>query len=132
MSSSDSGKEATNSDILEELKKIETLLTPAKPPQPKGFTQEFTAFLNKYGVVGFMVAFVFAIYLGDLIQQLVSDFVMPLLGLALGQGKAGEVQNAVFWIFLVGPFSIALITFLVVAVIIFVIVKLAGKYLKVQ
>ena len=43
---------------------------------------EFKDFLSKYRILGLAVAFVLGLYLGTLVQALVKDFVMPLIGLA--------------------------------------------------
>jgi large conductance mechanosensitive channel len=117
-----------NKEIGEKLDKIIALLTPPAQPTPKGFSQEFIAFLKQYKILGLAVAFVFAIYLGELILALVDDFIVPIIGLALGVTGGGHIQTYYYWIFGIGPFLIAVITFLFVALIIFGIVKIAGKY----
>ena len=69
-------------EILAELRKIRELLAtkPAPPaPAPKGLWNEFMDFLSKYKVLGLAVAFILAIYLGQLIQALVNDLIMPIL-----------------------------------------------------
>ena len=72
-----------NDQILAELKKITELLTPkppaAAPPPPKGLIKEFKAFLSTYKVLGLAVAFILAIYLGLLIQAMVTDLIMPII-----------------------------------------------------
>ena len=71
--------------ILEELKQIRELLAakPAPPPQPaKGVWNEFKEFIQNYKVMGLAVAFILGVYLGLLIQSLVSDLIMPVIGLA--------------------------------------------------
>ena len=73
-------------EMLEELKKIRTLLEP-KPapvaPAPKGLWAEFIDFLSKYRVMGLAVAFIIGIYLGALVQALVTDLIMPFIGLVI-------------------------------------------------
>lgn len=122
-----SSDQITNKQILEELQKIRTLLTPPATPTPKGFQEEFLAFLKKYQILGLAVAFVLAIYLGALIKALVADFIMPILGLALGATGSGAIQTMYVGIFFVGDFLIALITFIIVALVIFLLVKIAAK-----
>jgi hypothetical protein len=71
-------------EILEELKKIRAFLEKAPPPEPpKGFVNEFKDFLSKYKILGLAVVFVLGLYLGALVQALVKDFIIPLLGLAI-------------------------------------------------
>ncbi len=58
------------SEMLEELRKIRTLLepkpSPPTPPAPKGFVKEFKVFLEQYKVMGMAVAFILGLYLGAL------------------------------------------------------------------
>jgi large conductance mechanosensitive channel len=117
-----------NKEIAEKLDKIITLLTPPATPTPKGFSQEFIAFLKQYKILGLAVAFVFAIYLGALVLALVKDFIMPVVGLALGASGGGQIQNEFIGIFGVGDFLIALITFIIVALVIFLIVKMSQRW----
>lgn len=123
--------ETTNKQILDELQKIRTLLTPAAaPPAAKGFKNEFLEFLKSYKVLGLAVAFVLALYLGALVKALVADFIMPILGLALpGLSNLSTyfypVGNQQFGI---GDFLVALITFIIVALVIFLIVKIAKRW----
>lgn len=123
-----SSDQMTNKEILEELQKIRTLLTPAAAAAaPKGLKNEFMAFLKKYQVLGLAVAFVLALYLGALVKALVQDFIMPIIGLALGSTGPG-LSTLYISIFGVGDFLIALITFIIVALVIFLIVKIAAKW----
>lgn len=118
----------TNKEILDELQKIRTLLTPAAaPPSAKGLKDEFLGFLKKYQVLGLAVAFVMALYLGALVKALVQDLIMPIIGVGLGQTGPG-LSNLYVSIFGVGDFLIALITFIIVAFVIFIIVKIAAKW----
>jgi hypothetical protein len=78
--SSRGDKMATDAEMLEELKEIRKLLTPApKPPPPKGLVNEFKAFIAQYKVLGLAVAFILAIYVGQFVQALVNSFIMPLI-----------------------------------------------------
>ena len=119
-------------EMLEELKKIRELLAakPAPPPQPKGLWAEFKAFLESYKVLGLAVAFIMGVYLGALVQSLVKDLLLPAIGLAV-PGLADlstytlPVNSQVFG---VGSFLVALITFIIVAFVIFIIVKVTKKW----
>ena len=122
---------AKDDDMLEELKKIRTLLEPKPaPPEPKGMWNEFTAFINKYKVLGIAVGFIMGLYLGNLVQALVKDLLLPAIGLAIPGMKdmatyAVTVVNQVFGI---GDFFVALITFIIVAFVVFLIVKITKKW----
>jgi large conductance mechanosensitive channel len=117
--------------ILEELKKIRELLEPKPaPPQPKGLWNEFMDFLSKYKVMGLAVAFIMGIYLGNLVQALVDDLIMPVIGLALPNlGNLATYSLEVHQqVFLVGNFLAALLTFGIIAFVIFMLIKITRKW----
>jgi len=124
----------SDEDILAELQKIRELLTPKPappaPPAPKGLSDEFKAFLSTYKVLGLAVAFILGLYLGALVQALVKDLILPVIGIPLS--SIGNLTTyAVFFdkqTFAIGDFLIAVITFIIVAFVIFLIVKIAKKY----
>ena len=141
--------------MLEELKRIRELLepkpAPPAPAPPKGIRAEFMDFLSKYKVMGLAVAFIIGLYLGALVQALVTDFIMPTIGLALSGAGMGNLATLKFGIpsihhfdaagnplnadgtpftgqvFGVGNFLVALITFIIVAFVIFLIVKITRR-----
>ncbi len=142
---------AKDDEMLAELKQIKELLTPkpAPPPPPasKGLWKEFMDFLSKYKVMGLAVAFIMGVYLGALVQALVKDFIMPIIGLALSGAGIGNLATLKFGVpptafdasgnppsdyagqvFGVGDFMVALITFIIVAFVIFVLVKITKKW----
>jgi large conductance mechanosensitive channel len=117
-------------DILNELKAIHAALDkPAPPPAPKGLWLEFKAFLSAYKVLGLAVGFVLGLYLGALVQALVKDLLMPTIGLALpGISNLATLSYGVMsQSFLVGDFIVAVITFIIVAFVVFLIVKVAKR-----
>jgi len=134
--------------MLEELRRIRELLepkpAPPPPPPPKGMRAEFMDFLSKYKVMGLAVAFIMGVYLGALVQALVKDFVMPIIGLALpGLGNLATFKIPIpsttldsagnppigytGQLFGIGDFLVALITFIIVAFVIFIIVKVTKR-----
>jgi large conductance mechanosensitive channel len=125
---------ASDAEILAELQKIRELLTPKPappaPPEPKGFSAEFKAFLKNYKVLGLAVAFILGVYLGGLVQALVKDLLLPIIGIALSGVGNLSTYTVPFMnqSFQIGDFLIALITFLIVALVIFIIVKIAKRY----
>lgn len=136
--------------MLAELKKIREAVEPkpAPPPPlpPKGLWKEFMDFISKYKVMGLAVAFIMGVYLGALVNALVKDLVMPVIGLAIpGLGNlatykiavppteldsSGNPVSATYagQLFGVGDFLVALITFIIVAFVIFLIVKITKKW----
>lgn len=117
--------------MVEELKRIRELLEPKPaPPPPKGLWKEFMDFFSKYKVMGLAVAFIIGLYLGALVQSLVADLIMPIIGLALpGLGNLATYKVTVSGQdFGVGGFLVALITFIIVAFVIFILVKVTKRW----
>lgn len=118
-------------EMLDELKKIRTYLEP-KPaaPAPKGMWAEFKAFIENYKILGIAVAFIIGLYLGMLVQSLVTDLLMPAIGLAIpGLANLATYSIPVMnQMFNVGSFLVALITFIIVALVVFLIVKVTKKW----
>ena len=137
-------------EMLEVLKEIKALLepkpAPAAPSPPKGLWKEFMDFLSKYKVMGLAVAFIMGVYLGALIQSLVKSLILPIIGLAIpGLGNLSTFKIAVpptsldaqgnpidptytGQLFGIGDFLVALITFIIVAFVIFLLVKITKKW----
>ena len=120
--------------MLEELKKIRMLLEPKPaapaPPPPKGVWAEFKDFLAKYKVLGLAIAFIIGVYLGLLVQSLVKDLLLPAIGLVI-PGLSDLATYAVVVMnqsFGVGNFLVALITFVIVAFVVFLIVKTSKRW----
>jgi len=115
--------------IIEELTKIRELLepkpAPPPPPPPKGLWNEFMDFISKYKVMGLAVAFIIGLYLGALVKALVDDLIMPIVQLAMPGVQWELIELGPFR---VGHFVGALITFLIVAFVIFIIVKLTKRW----
>lgn len=137
-------------EMLQVLKEIKALLepkpAPPAPPPKKGLWNEFIDFISKYKVLGLAVAFITGVYVGQVIQSLVADILMPLIGLALpGLGNLSTLKIAIpptaldaqgnpidpNWtgqLFGIGNFIVAIITFIIVAFVIFLIVKITKKW----
>jgi large conductance mechanosensitive channel len=121
--------------MLDELKRIRAALEP-KPapaaPTPKGMWAEFMDFMSKYKIMGLAAGFIIGLYLGGVVQALVKDFIMPIIGLILNPLGLGNLATAKTSVssqdFLYGDFMIALITFVIVALVIFLLVKITKKW----
>lgn len=102
-------------------------------------------FISKYKVMGLAVAFIIGVYLGALVNALVKDLIMPILGLAIPglgnlatfkvpippttlDGNGNPPVGYAGQIFSVGDFLGALITFVIVAFMIFLLVKVTKKW----
>lgn len=113
--------------VLQELKEIRKLLTPAPPaPAPKGMKNEFMTFLQQYKVLGLAVAFIMGVYLGAVVKALVTDLVLPIVSYALPPGT--NINTYMVGPFGVGDFTNSVITFLIVALVIFLVVRIATKW----
>jgi large conductance mechanosensitive channel len=118
---------ATEEAMLEELKEIHKLLTPAPaPPPPKGMRNEFLTFLDQYKVLGLAVAFIMGVYLGAVVKSLVTDLILPIVSYALPPGT--NINTYMIGPFGVGDFANAVLTFVIVAFVIFLVVKVATRW----
>ena len=91
---------------------------------------EFKTFLTNYKVLGLAVAFILGLYLGALVQALVKDLILPVIGIPLSSIGNLTTLTEVFdsQTFSIGDFLTAVITFIIVAFVIFLIVKIANRY----
>ena len=113
-------------EMLDELKKIRELLSPPPPPPPpKNMVEDFKKFLKEYNVMGLAVAFIMGIYLGALVGALVTDLVMPIVELFMPEDLNWE--ELTLGPFRIGHFIGEVITFLIVALVIFLLVKLTKR-----
>lgn len=118
---------SNDGQMMEELTKIRELLTPKPaPPKPENFREEFKAFLEKYKVFGMAVAFIMGIYIGQVIQAIVDDLIMPIIEYALPPELGWEEWT--LGKFRLGHFFGTTLTFLVVALVIFLLVKLLKRW----
>ena len=119
-------------EILDELKKIRELMTPApQAPPPKGIWKEFLDFIGKAGVLGLAIGFIMGTYIGRVVSALVSDIIMPIPGAFVENGDWRKatislpIANGMN--FAIGDFVGVIIDFLIVSVVVFVIAKYAKK-----
>ncbi|HUK50705.1 MAG TPA: MscL family protein [Terriglobales bacterium] len=126
---------SSNSEILEELRKIREAVTPKPaPPPPKGMVAEFMDFIGKAGVLGLAVGFIMGTYIGKVVSALVQDIIMPIPGALI---SGGDWRKAVISLpigsgmnFAIGDFVGVIVDFLIVAVVVFFIAKYAGKAME--
>jgi large-conductance mechanosensitive channel len=76
--------------------------------------------------MGLAVALIMAIYLGLLVQGLVDAFILPLIEFALPPGIGWE--SFTLGPFRIGTFLSAFITFIIVAFVIFLLVKVTSRF----
>jgi large conductance mechanosensitive channel len=114
----------SNDAMLEELKEIRKLLTPApKPAPPEGLLDEFVGFIAQYKVLGLAVAFILGIYIGQIVQALVNSLIMPIVKIVYAPiDPTGDT-----FVLSAGPIIGSLITFVIVAIVVFIIVKIGTR-----
>jgi large conductance mechanosensitive channel len=116
-------------NILEVLKEMKEAVVPKpEPPEPeppkKSLFQEFMDFLDKYKVIGLAVAVIIGGAAGSLVSALVSDIIMPIITFFIPGGAWREAALNIGPIVLsIGHFVGVLIDFLIIALIVFLIMK---------
>ena len=118
--------------LLEHVKAIresvEPKPTPPAPAAPEGFIAEFQAFLSKYGVIGLAIAVIIGGAAGKLVSSLVADILMPLITFFIPGGAWREATLSFGPIvMMVGSFIGNVIDFLIIAVVVFIIMKQLEK-----
>ncbi|MCQ2752225.1 MAG: large conductance mechanosensitive channel protein MscL [Coriobacteriales bacterium] len=98
----------------------------------KNFIKEFKDFINQGNVLEFAVAVVIGTAFTAIINSVVSDLIMPLISLITGGIDFSEMKvvigtgpNAAAFTY--GNFINALIQFILIALVIFLIVKVANR-----
>jgi large conductance mechanosensitive channel len=95
---------------------------------PQGFVDEFMTFLKNYQVIGLAIAVIIGAAAGKMVTAMVTDIIMPIIAVLT---PGGDWKSAVLQLgpvkFMVGDFIGAVIDFVIVALVIFLIVKLIMK-----
>jgi len=99
-----------------------------KSEEKKGLVAEFMDFLMKYQVIGLAVAFIIGAAATAMVTALVADIIMPIIAVIIPGGdwrssvlQLGPVKLAV------GDFVGAIINFIIIALVVFIIVKFMMK-----
>ncbi|MFT5849864.1 MAG: large conductance mechanosensitive channel [Patiriisocius sp.] len=94
----------------------------------KGFIEEFKTFAVKGNVIDLAVAVVIGAAFGKIVSSLVANIIMPLVGVLLGgvsfAGMTYKVGDAMITY---GVFIQAIVDFVIVALVIFMVVKAITK-----
>jgi len=93
-----------------------------------GFKEEFLLFLKQYQVIGLAVAFVIGTAATAMVNALVKDIIMPVVSVLT---PGGQWQTAVLAVgpinLLAGDFLSAVLDFLIIALVVFFLVKYVMK-----
>ncbi|MFY9800426.1 MAG: large conductance mechanosensitive channel protein MscL [Methanoregula sp.] len=96
--------------------------------EKKGLIQEFMEFLMKYQVIGLAVAFIIGAAATKMVTACVADIIMPVIAVLI---PGGDWRTQVLQVgpvkFLVGDFIGAIIDFIIIALVVFLIVKFMMK-----
>lgn len=107
---------------------VEPKPAPPAPEPPKGFMAEFKAFLQKYSVIGLAIAVIIGGAAGKLVSSLVADILMPIVTFFIPGGSWREATLTLGPIVLmIGSFVGAVLDFLIIALVVFVIMKQLEK-----
>ena len=93
-----------------------------------GFVQEFKEFINEYKVLGLAIAFIIGIAATNLIQSLVNNIIMPIITPFIPGGAWEQATLTIGPIVLRwGQFLSALLNFIVIALVVFIVAKKVMK-----
>lgn len=96
--------------------------------EKKGVVGEFMEFLMKYQVIGLAVAFIIGAAATKMVTAAVNDIIMPVIAVVIpgGDWKKTELMLGPVKL-LVGDFAGAIIDFIIIAIVVFLIVKFMMK-----
>jgi large conductance mechanosensitive channel len=96
--------------------------------EKKGLVQEFMDFLMKYQVIGLAVAFIIGAAATKMVTATVADIIMPIIAVIIpgGDWRASVLQAGPVKL-LVGDFVGAIIDFVIIALVVFIVVKYMMK-----
>ena len=93
--------------------------------------KEFKEFVMRGDVLDLAIAVIIGGAFGKIVASLVNDILMPLIGALFGGSKFSELSSLVNGVPIVwGLFVQAIVDFLIVAFVIFIIVKVANSLKK--
>jgi large conductance mechanosensitive channel len=99
-----------------------------KKAEKKGIVGEFMEFLMKYQVIGLAVAFIIGAAATKMVTAAVNDIIMPVIAVLIPGGDWKKTELVLGPVkFLVGDFAGAIIDFVIIALVVFLIVKFMMK-----
>lgn len=124
-------KPVTVEEIKKERKRAKRALERLNKMQ-HGFFSDFKAFISKGNVMQLAVAVIVGAAFTAIVTSLVNDIFMPFIGLLFKGTNIGELtvtfSNGFSIVY--GRFILAVVNFLLVALILFIVIKAAGKIEK--
>ena len=99
-----------------------------KKAEKKGMVGEFMEFLMKYQVIGLAVAFIIGAAATKMVTAAVNDIIMPIIAVLIPGGDWKKTELVLGPVkLLVGDFFGAIIDFVIIALVVFLIVKFMMK-----
>ncbi len=98
----------------------------ANIPKVKGFVEEFRAFAIKGNVIDLAVAVVIGTSFSKIVDSLVNDVIMQAIAMIFGAPNFNSIH---FGAIRVGSFINNIVNFLIVALSIFVTIKLVNRFM---
>lgn len=96
-----------------------------------GMLKEFKEFAMKGNIVDLAVAVIIGGAFGKIVTALTDSLIMPIIAMVLGKGGISEVSFTVgSTIFPVGIFLQAVVDFILIAFVLFLIIRTMNKYKK--
>jgi large conductance mechanosensitive channel len=96
-----------------------------------GMLKEFREFAMKGNIVDLAVAVIIGGAFGKIVTALTDTIIMPIISLLLGKGGVSELSVTIgSTVFPIGGFLQAVIDFILVAFVLFLIIKLMNKAMK--
>jgi len=89
-----------------------------------GFIKEFKEFINQGNVVDLAVAVILASAFGKIVTSLVDDIIMPIIAMI---GGVDEIAELTLGPVLIGKVLAASINFIIIAFVLFLIIKTMNK-----
>ena len=93
-----------------------------------GHVEEFMAFLNKHKIIGLAVAFIIGGAAAKFVTAIVNDLLMPIISVLI---PGGDWRLAIWQLgpvkLMIGDFVGAMIDFLIVAFVVYLLVKYIAK-----
>lgn len=96
----------------------------------KNFFEEFKKFISKGNVLDLAVAVVVGGAFSSIVTSLVDDIIMPLIGIIVGDNFSSLYLNLNGSFIYYGAFIQSVVNFIIIAFCVFVVVKIANKFIK--
>ena len=96
-----------------------------------GFIKEFKEFAMKGNIVDLAVAVIIGGAFGKIVTALTEAIIMPIISLILGKGGMADVKFSIAnTVFPIGIFIQAIIDFILIAFVLFIIIKAMNSTMK--